>query len=162
MTAIAAGKKTGFDYNAMAVLAICIAGAVWALLAAAIGADAAMRTHAWLILAGFLAGIAIIAGAYSNGGIDTDKREYNESIVRYGVIASMFWAVVGMLVGVIIAAQLAWPTVFQFEAFPQINFGRLRPVHTSGVIFAFGGNVLIATSFYVVQRTSRVRLAGGV
>jgi cytochrome c oxidase cbb3-type subunit 1 len=162
MTAIAAGKKTGFDYNAMAVLAICIAGAVWALLAAAIGADAAMRTHAWLILAGFLAGIAIIAGAYSNGGIDTDKREYNESIVRYGVIASMFWAIVGMLVGVIIAAQLAWPTVFQFEAFPQINFGRLRPVHTSGVIFAFGGNVLIATSFYVVQRTSRVRLAGGV
>ncbi|MCH8489961.1 MAG: cytochrome-c oxidase, cbb3-type subunit I [Oceanicaulis sp.] len=162
MTAVAAGKKTGFDYNAMAVLVICIAGAVWALLAAAIGADAAMRTHAWLILAGFLAGIAILTGVYSNGGIDVDKREYNESIVRYGVIASMFWAIVGMLVGVIIASQLAWPTVFQFEAFPELNFGRLRPVHTSGVIFAFGGNVLIATSFYVVQRTSRVRLAGGV
>jgi len=162
MTVIAAGRKTGFDYNGMAVLGICIAGAVWALLAAAIGADAAMRTHAWVILAGFLTGILILVGAYSNGGVDVDKREYNESIVRYGVIASMLWAIVGMLVGVIIAAQLALPTIFQFDAFPQINFGRLRPVHTSGVIFAFGGNVLIATSFYVVQRTSRVRLAGGV
>ncbi|MCC5996724.1 MAG: cytochrome-c oxidase, cbb3-type subunit I [Oceanicaulis sp.] len=121
-----------------------------------------MRAHAWVILAGFLAGLLILVGAYSKGGIDIDKREYNEAIIRYGVIVSMFWAIVGLLVGVVIAAQLAWPTVFQFDAFPQLNFGRLRPVHTSGVIFAFGGNVLIATSFYVVQRTSRVRLAGGV
>jgi cbb3-type cytochrome oxidase subunit 1 len=70
----------------------------------------------------------------------------------------MFWGIAGFTVGLIIALQLAFP-VLNFDL-PWINFGRLRPLHTSAVIFAFGGNVLIATSFYVVQRTSRARLAG--
>jgi hypothetical protein len=66
---------------------------------------------------------------------------------------------VGFLVGVVIALQLAFPDV-NFE--PWLNFGRMRPLHTSAVIFAFGGNALIATSFYVVQRTCRARLFGGI
>ncbi len=74
----------------------------------------------------------------------------------------MFWGIVGMLVGVVIASQLAWPNIFYFPEAGWLNFGRLRPLHTSGVIFAFGGNALIATSFWVVQRTCRARLAGGV
>ena len=78
--------------------------------------------------------------------------------IRYGVIATVFWGVVGFLAGVFIAAQLAFPDL-NFE--PWLNFGRLRPLHTSAVVFAFGGNILIASSFYVVQRTCRARLFGG-
>ncbi|HRD27065.1 MAG TPA: cbb3-type cytochrome c oxidase subunit I, partial [Caulobacter sp.] len=85
-----------------------------------------------------------------------------DGVVRAGVIATMFWGAVGMLVGVVIAAQLSWPNLLYFPDFGWLNFGRLRPLHTSGVIFAFGGNALICTSFYVVQRTCRARLFGGV
>jgi cytochrome c oxidase cbb3-type subunit 1 len=162
MSAVAAKTKTGFDTQAMIVTAICVIGALWSLVAAANGVDAAIRTHAWVIGIGFLVGLFGMAGVYSGGGIDVDKTQYNEAIVKYGVIASMFWGVAGLLVGVIIAFQLAFPELLSFPAIPELNFGRLRPVHTSAVIFAFGGNVLIATSFYVVQRTSRTRLAGGV
>ena len=85
---------------------------------------------------------------------------YNEAIVRAGVIASTFWGIAGFTVGLWLALQLAFP-VFNFDL-PWTNFGRLRPLHTSAVIFAFGGNVLIATSFHVVQRTCRTRLAGNI
>ncbi len=84
---------------------------------------------------------------------------YNEEVVKAGAIATVFWGVVGFLVGVIIASQLAWPALNL--DLPWTNFGRLRPLHTSAVIFAFGGNALLATSFYVVQRTCRARLWGG-
>jgi cytochrome c oxidase cbb3-type subunit 1 len=77
-------------------------------------------------------------------------------VIRWGVIATVFWGVAGFLVGVVIAFQLAYP---QINLEPWFNFGRMRPLHTSAVIFAFGGNALIATSFYVVQRTCRARLA---
>ncbi len=80
---------------------------------------------------------------------------YNYDIVKKFTIASIFWGVVGMLVGLVIALQLAFP---ELNIEPYLNFGRLRPVHTSGVIFAFGGSVLFATSYFVVQRTCRVRL----
>ncbi|MGE4313748.1 MAG: cytochrome-c oxidase, cbb3-type subunit I [Pseudobdellovibrionaceae bacterium] len=86
---------------------------------------------------------------------DSPKDNYNYDIVRLFALATCFWGVVGMLVGVVIALQLAFPAL-NFE--PYLNFGRLRPVHTSGVIFAFGGNALFATSYYVVQRTCRARL----
>jgi len=69
--------------------------------------------------------------------------------------------VVGFLAGVFIAFQLAYPQLNFEWAQGYANFGRLRPLHTSAVIFAFGGNALIATSFYVVQRTSAARLWGG-
>jgi len=90
-----------------------------------------------------------------------DRSKYSDGVIKAGVIATMFWGMAGMLVGVIIACQLTWPNIFYFENLPFTNFGRLRPLHTSAVIFAFGGDALIATSFYVVQRTCRTRLVGG-
>jgi cytochrome c oxidase cbb3-type subunit 1 len=85
------------------------------------------------------------------GGSET----YNYRVVRQFSIMTVVWGIVGMLVGVIIAAQLAWP---ELNVGPYFHFGRLRPLHTSAVIFAFGGCALFATSYYVVQRTSGVRL----
>ena len=81
---------------------------------------------------------------------------YNDTVVRQFSIMAVVWGVVGMLVGVIIAAQLAWPEL-NF-GIPWLSYGRLRPLHTNAVIFAFGGCALFATSYYVVQRTSQVRL----
>ena len=81
---------------------------------------------------------------------------YNDTVVRQFAIMTVVWGVVGMLVGVIVAAQLAWPDLF--GGIPWLSYGRLRPLHTNAVIFAFGGCGLIGTSFYVVQRTSQVRL----
>ncbi len=81
---------------------------------------------------------------------------YDDDVIRWGVIATMFWGLSGLLAGVFIATQLAFPQL-NFE--PYLNFGRVRPLHTSAVIFAFGGNALLATSFYVVQRTCRTQLA---
>ncbi len=85
--------------------------------------------------------------------------DYVENVVRWFVIATIFWGVVGFIAGTFIAFQLAYPELNFGPAW--LNFGRLRPVHTSAVIFAFGGNALIATSLYVVQRTCRQRLFGG-
>ncbi|MDP6103966.1 MAG: cytochrome-c oxidase, cbb3-type subunit I [Gammaproteobacteria bacterium] len=84
--------------------------------------------------------------------------QYNDEIIKKFTIASVFWAIVGFLAGVFIALQMAFPDL-NFE--PYLTFGRLRPLHTSAVIFAFGGNVLFATSYFVVQRTCRTRLWGG-
>ena len=85
-----------------------------------------------------------------------DQSTYNYKVVRQFSIMTIVWGIVGMLVGVIIAAQLAWP-VLNFDI-PWLTFGRLRPLHTNAVIFAFGGSALFATSYYVVQRTCHVRL----
>ncbi len=87
--------------------------------------------------------------------------EYLDGVVRAGVIATSFWGIVGFLVGVVIAFQLAFPALNFEWAQGILNFGRLRPLHTSAVIFAFGGNALIMSSFYIVQRTCAVRLWGG-
>jgi cytochrome c oxidase cbb3-type subunit 1 len=81
---------------------------------------------------------------------------YNYKIVRQFAIATVFWGVVGMLVGVFIAAQLTWPAL-NFDI-AWLSYGRLRPLHTNAVIFAFGICGLFATSYYVVQRTCQVRL----
>ncbi len=87
---------------------------------------------------------------------------YMDDVVRAGVIATVFWGITGFTVGVWIAFELAFPALNLSEwTAPYMNFGRLRPLHTSAVIFAFGGNALLATSFYVVQRTSATRLFGG-
>ena len=80
---------------------------------------------------------------------------YNDDIVRLFTLASVFWAIAGFTVGVLIALQLAFPAL---NVEPFFSFGRLRPVHTSAVIFAFGGNILFATSYFVVQRTCQTRL----
>ena len=84
---------------------------------------------------------------------------YNYKVVRQFSVMTVIWGIVGMLVGVIIAAQMAWPEL-NF-GIPWLSFGRLRPLHTNAVIFAFGGCALFATSYYVVQRTSQARLWGG-
>jgi len=84
---------------------------------------------------------------------------YNERVIRQFTIACLFWGVVAFLVGVVLALQLAFP-IFNL-GLEWTSFGRLRPVHTSAAIFAFGGNALFATSLYVVQRTCRARLFGG-
>ncbi|MBA6412559.1 cytochrome-c oxidase, cbb3-type subunit I [Parahaliea sp. F7430] len=81
---------------------------------------------------------------------------YNYKVVRQFTVMTVVWGIVGMLIGVWIAAQLAWPAL-NFDL-PWISFGRLRPLHTNAVIFAFGGSALFATSYYVVQRTCQVRL----
>ncbi len=81
---------------------------------------------------------------------------YNYKVVRQFAVMTVVWGIVGMLVGVLIAAQMAWPAL-NFDL-PWLSFGRLRPLHTNAVIFAFGGSALFATSYYVVQRTSHTRL----
>jgi len=81
---------------------------------------------------------------------------YNYKVVRQFSVMTIVWGVVGILVGVIIAAQLVWPAL-NFDL-PWLHFGRLRPLHTNAVIFAFGGSALFATSYYIVQRTCQVRL----
>jgi len=81
---------------------------------------------------------------------------YNDKVVRQFAVATILWGIVGMAVGVLIAAQLYWPTLG--EGIPWLSYGRLRPLHTNAVIFAFGGSALFATSLHVVQRTSHVRL----
>ncbi|OZG73732.1 cytochrome-c oxidase, cbb3-type subunit I [Hahella sp. CCB-MM4] len=81
---------------------------------------------------------------------------YNYKVVRQFAIMTVVWGVVGMAVGVLIAAQLVWPELNTH--YPWFHFGRLRPLHTNAVIFAFGGCALFATSYYVVQRTSQARL----
>src|SRR6188474_1036385 len=81
---------------------------------------------------------------------------YNDKVVRQFSIMTVVWGIVGMLVGVIIAAQLYWPAL-NFDI-SWLSYGRLRPLHTNAVIFAFGGSALFATSYYVVQRTCHVRL----
>ena len=81
---------------------------------------------------------------------------YEDGVVRAFALAAVLWGVVGMLVGVVIAAQLAWPELNL--GIPWLSYGRLRPLHTNAVIFAFGGCVLMATAFHVVQRTCHVRL----
>jgi len=90
--------------------------------------------------------------AFSNSQATT----YSDKVVRQFAIMTVVWGVVGMLVGVIIAAQLAWPELNMGISF--LSFGRLRPLHTNAVIFAFGGCGLFAASYYVVQRTCQVRL----
>jgi cytochrome c oxidase cbb3-type subunit 1 len=81
---------------------------------------------------------------------------YNYKVVRQFAIMTVVWGIVGMLVGVIIASQLIWPEL-NFET-PWLTYGRLRPLHTNAVIFAFGGSGLFATSYYIVQRTCHTRL----
>jgi len=84
---------------------------------------------------------------------------YNYKVVRQFAVMTVIWGIVGMLVGVIVAAQLAFPELI--NGISWLSYGRLRPLHTNAVIFAFGGSALFATSYYVVQRTCQARLFGG-
>ncbi len=81
---------------------------------------------------------------------------YNYRVVHQFALMTVVWGIVGMLVGVLIAAQLAWPAL-NFDT-AWLSFGRLRPLHTNAVIFAFGGCALMSTSLFIVQRTCHTRL----
>jgi cytochrome c oxidase cbb3-type subunit I len=155
-------EKDPVPLDAAILYAFTGLAALGALLATGFSADPLFRFHGALFLFAFLAAFGVMTVALASGRMRSDPGRYADGVIRAGVIATMFWAVVGLLAGVIIAAQLSWPTIFYFPEHGWLNFGRLRPLHTSGVIFAFGGNALIATSFYVVQRTCKARLAGGV
>ncbi len=88
--------------------------------------------------------------------MNNETMTYDYTVVRQFAIATVILGIVGMLVGVLIASQLAWP-ILNFDT-PWLSFGRLRPLHTNAVVFGFGGSALFATSYYVVQRTCHVKL----
>ena len=133
-----------------------------ALLGAAFAQDSQFQIHAYILFALLAVGTILLLRRVevvpTGGTVQQSESRYMDGVVRYGVIATAFWGIAGFLIGVLAAAQLAWP---QFNLEPWFNFNRVRPLHTSAVIFAFGGNALIATSFYIVQRTTRARLWGG-
>jgi len=131
--AIAAAADTGFAIQMGIVAVACVIGLYFTLTRA----DYHALAH------GFAAA--------------PDQSRYDDDPIRWGVIATVFWGMAGFTAGLFIALQLAFPVLNL--GLEWTTFGRLRPLHTSAVIFAFGGNALIATSFYVVQRTCRARLA---
>ena len=137
-------------------------GAFFALLGAAFAHDSLFASHMWVLFFVLLVSVVVMLRrvSFAPAGAAAISRdgEYFDEVIRYGVIATVFWGVVGFLVGVVIAAQLAFPDL---NFGPYLSFGRVRPLHTSAVIFAFCGNALICTSFYVVQRTCHARLFGG-
>jgi len=134
------------------------------MIGAAKAVDAPFAFHASLSAAASLAAVFAILNRYFDRSSVLPAQEingrpnYNMGPIKFSAAISVFWGIAGFAVGLLIASQLAWPAL-NFDL-PWTSFGRLRPLHTSAVIFAFGGNVLIATSFYVVQKTCRVRLAG--
>jgi cytochrome c oxidase cbb3-type subunit 1 len=134
-----------------------------AFAALAVTADSGFAIHMGIVMAAGLIGLWLtISGqdyaAMGRGILNApDESRYHDDVIRWGVIATVFWGMAGFLAGLFIALQLAFPALNL--GLEWTSFGRVRPLHTSAVIFAFGGNALIATSFYVVQRTSRARLA---
>ena len=138
--------------------------AVASLIGAAKAEDVAFAFHAYLAAAASVAAVFGVLNYYFDRPTALPPQEiggkpnYHLGPVKLGAALAVFWGIAGFLVGLWAALELAWP-VLNFDL-PWFNFGRIRPLHTSAVIFAFGGNVLIATSFYVVQKTCRTRIAG--
>lgn len=138
----------------LVVLAIL---SVFGLALAIAGHADPLGVHGFIIFGASLVLIFVVIGRYYDPEPRTERlSEYYDDPTKAGIVLTMAWAVVAMAMGVWVAALLAWPDL-TFDA-AWASFGRLRPVHTTGVIFGFGGNALIATSFHVLQRTSRARL----
>ncbi|MGL4396021.1 MAG: cbb3-type cytochrome c oxidase subunit I, partial [Hyphomicrobium sp.] len=147
------GIAFGGALAAISALGVAAIGLVFAFF----GTDEAIRFHgAVTALVGALGVIYILNNPRQGGTVE--RGSYFDGPIKVATIAAVFWGIAGFLVGDILAWQLAFPAL-NFDL-PWTNFGRLRPLHTSAVIFAFGGNVLLATSLYVVQRTSRARMFG--
>lgn len=142
---------------------IFIVAAMVALLAAMNAADWGFAVHMVIVAAAATLAMAWTLTRTDYAGIAkgilpvSDASLYDDDPVRWGVLATVIWGVAGLAAGLFIALQLAFPVLNL--GIEYTSFGRLRPLHTSGVIFAFGGNILIASSLYVVQRTCRARLA---
>jgi cytochrome c oxidase cbb3-type subunit I len=162
MTDIASQKTMTMGEAGLAL--IFAVAAFISLIGAAKAEDVAFAFHAYLSAAASCAAVFTILNHYYDrspvlppqeiGG----KPNYHFGPVKLAVWMAVFWGIAGFVVGLWAALELAWP-VLNFDL-PWFNFGRIRPLHTSAVIFAFGGNVLIGTSFYVVQKTCRTRIAG--
>ncbi|WP_082735844.1 cytochrome-c oxidase, cbb3-type subunit I [Polycladidibacter stylochi] len=152
-------EEGGFATLLLATVVLCliIAGRTF---------DQVLAFHAGVVAVASAVGAFYIFRRYFDGEklrapLEIDgKPNYNFGPVKVGAWLSVFWGIAGFLVGLIIALQLAYP-VLNLDL-PWTSFGRMRPLHTSAVIFAFGGNVLIASSFYVVQRTCRARMPGEI
>ena len=143
-----------------------VALAFGAIIVAANAYTSEYAFHAYLFAAASIAAVFAIINRFYERPVETPlvtadgKPNYNMGPVKFASVAAVIWGVAGFTVGLIIALQLAFPALNL--DLPWTTFGRLRPLHTSAVIFAFGGNVLIATSMYVVQRTCRARMAGEI
>ena len=167
MAALKAASNTAPKYMSFGeggLAAAFVALAFVAIVVAAKAYTAEYAFHAYLFAAASVASVFVIVNRFFERSdepipLEIDgKPNYNFGPVKLGTLLAIFWGIAGMTAGLWIALELAYPAL-NF-GLSYISFGRLRPLHTSAVIFAFGGNVLIATSFYVVQRTCRARLAG--
>jgi cytochrome c oxidase cbb3-type subunit 1 len=156
------GKHMTFGESSLSVIFAALAVATGYIAAKAY--SPAYAFHAALFSLGSIGAVVAIVLRYRARDpqlpplVIDGRPNYNYGPIKFTAIASLFWGVAGFVVGLYLALELAFP-VLNFDL-PWINFGRLRPLHTSAVIFAFGGNALLATSFYVMQRTSRARIAG--
>jgi len=133
------------------------AGVLIGLTMAVLGRNDPMGAHGWIVL--LFCGVLFFIVAdklYDAEPVEDRSISYYDDPTKVGILLALFWAVVAMGMGVWVASQLAWPDL-RFDA-AWSSFGRIRPVHTSGVIFGFGGNALIATSYHIMQRTSRARM----
>ena len=141
--------------SVIVLLALALAG----LAMAVAGRADPLGVHGIIVVL-FSAALVFVVLAQFNAPEPSPERlkDYYDDPSKVGIVLSMIWAVIGMALGVWVAALLAWPDL-TFDA-GWASFGRLRPAHTSAVIFGFGGNALIATSYHVMQRTSRARLPG--
>ncbi len=142
-------------------LVLSIALAFLGLVLAVNSRDGLLDVHGWIIIAVGLIAAFAAAGALAEPAPSTARlaelqESYYDTPTKAGIVISVVWALYGFFVGDWAAWQLAYPDLNL--DLPWTNFGRLRPTHTTSVIFGFGGNALIATSFHVVQRTSRARL----
>ena len=136
---------------------ITVALAACGLAMAAAGRADLLGAHGWVVALLSLGTLAVLIRGYEAPEPDPRRlEEYYDAPIKFGIGLTLAWGIVGMFFG----AWVAWLLVFPEMTFDAAwaSFGRLRPVHTSGVIFGFGGNALISTSFYVMQRTSRARL----
>ena len=165
MTASAVARKSmtiGEGGTALAFAALALSS----IFVAANAYTPEYAFHAWLSAAGSFATVFAIVNRYYERPAElppatVDGRpNYNMGPVKFATVAAVVWGLAGFTIGLWAALELAFP-VLNFDL-PWFSFGRIRPLHTSAVIFAFGGNVLVATSFYVVQRTCRARLAGDI
>src|SRR5262245_33739234 len=138
-------------------LVILLALALCGLAIAVAGRDDPLGAHGGLVIVVALLGIvAVASGYYSSEPTEERFLHYYDDPTKAGIVLAMGWAVFGLFVGDWVAWLLVYPDL-TFDA-GWSSFGRIRPVHTTAVIFGFGGNALIATSLYVLQRTSRARL----
>lgn len=139
--------------------AILIIMAIVGIAMAAAGRADTLGVHGAMVLfysLGLL--VLLMSGSFAPEPDPARFKRYYDDPIKVGVGLTLAWAIFGMLIGVWAASQLAWPGL-NFDT-SWASFGRIRPAHTTGVIFGFGGNALITTSYHVVQRTSRARLAG--